>query len=84
MEIEIRTTIDIKEVGPLRRYVLFVEADNPQYVDERWIEMTRGQVQGLARARRSVRNDAKRIDGLNWAGLGIHNDWQSAKHTRAR
>jgi hypothetical protein len=75
MEIEIRTTIDIKEIGPLRRHILLVEADNPQYVDKRWIEMARGQVKGLARARRGVRNDAKRIDRVNWVGLGIHNNW---------
>src|SRR5205823_1667144 len=71
MEIEISATRGVVEVRPLGRRVLLVEAEDPQHVDERWIEMARGQFQGLAGARRGLWHHAQRIRGMR---VGAHKD----------
>ena len=74
VEVEIRATRGVVEVGPLRRDVLLVEAEDPQHVDERRIEMARGQAQRLVGARDGVRDHAEGIDAVDGLRVGFHDD----------
>ena len=75
MEVEIGASGGVVEVGPLRRGVVLVEAENAQHVDKRWIEIARGQIQRLARTGLGVRDHAEGIEGvggLGGLGFGVH------------
>ena len=67
VKIEIRAARPVVEVGPPRRAVRLVEAEDPQHVDERRIEVARGQVERLVGASSSVGDDAQRVE--NRTGL---------------
>jgi hypothetical protein len=63
VEVEIGATRGVVEVGALRRLVLLVEAEDPQHVDERSIEMAAGQLDRLLYAVSRFRDDAEGVDG---------------------
>jgi len=55
MEVEIGAPGGVVQIRPLRRRVLLVEAEDPQYLDQRWVEMARRQLRvSWARAVASV------------------------------
>ena len=58
----------------MRGVYSLVEAEDPQHVDERWIEMARGQLQGLVGARGGVGDDAERIGGAEGLRVGVHGE----------
>ena len=61
VKIEVGAAVAVVEVGALGRPIGPVEAEDPQHVNERRIEVARGQAQGLAGARSRVAGDAERI-----------------------
>ncbi len=72
VEVEVGATCGVVQVGPSRGAVLLVEAEDPQHVDERRIEVARGQVQGLVRACHGVGDDAERVDARRWSRVRVH------------
>ncbi len=62
VHVEVRAPGRVVEVGALRRRVLLVEAEDPQDVDERRVEVSGGEIQRLVRARERVGGHAERVE----------------------
>src|SRR5436190_12919073 len=71
VEVEIGPAGGVVDAGAARRGVRLVEAEDPQHVDERRIEMTRGQVQGFVRSQLGLGNDAERVGAASRRGARI-------------
>jgi hypothetical protein len=57
VEVEVLAAVGVIEAGPRGGHVLPVEAEDPQHVDERRIQMAGGQIERLVSARLRLRND---------------------------
>ena len=68
VEVEVGAAGGVVEVGALRGDVLLVEAEDPQHVDERGVEMARGELERLVGARERVGDDAEGVDGAERVG----------------
>src|SRR2546423_1603955 len=74
VEVEICAPVAVVEVGPLRRRVLLVKAEDPQHVDQRRVEMARGQLQGFVRTRGRFRDHPEGVDSMKGRRFAVHED----------
>src|SRR4051794_1911155 len=74
VEVEIRAPGGVVEIGPLRRRVLPVEAEDPQHADQRWIEMASRQLQGFVGTRLRIRDHAEGVDSVSGPRFSGHGD----------
>ncbi len=88
VHVEVRASVDVVEVGAARGRVLLVEAEDPQDVDERGVEVASGEVERLAGARERVGGDTEGVGGLGLFGTDAHGAWRlgsaDARCVRAR
>ena len=61
VEVEMGAAAGVVEVGAARRDVLAVEAEDREHVDQRRVQMARGELERLARARERVGDDIERV-----------------------
>ena len=68
VEVEIRPPRGVVQIRPLGRDVLLVEAEDPEHVDERSIEVPGGQFQRLVGAAPGVGDDTEWVPGVDRLG----------------
>ena len=83
MEVEIGAPVGVVEVGAPRRRVRLVEAEDPQHVDERGVEVARGQSQRVLRARGRIRDHAEGVERSGGLRVGVHRGRRQSRYGRA-